>query len=582
MQAVLPRLRAANDDPERVRGYLDEAGVFPSVASLKASVVGDVRATLWILLGTVGVVLLIAVANVANLFLVRSQESQRESAVRAALGAGRLRLAREFLAETGLLAGSACALGLGAAWVAVAVLRERAPVNIPRLDEVRLDAVSVGVSAVVCLLTALLLGIVPALGRRTRDMAATLKDASGRATAGPHRVRGLSLLVTTQVALALVLLVGSGLLFRTFQALRAVDLGFSERDALTFQVGLPPAAYDRVAAIRFHDALLERLAALPGVESAAIVGQCLPLSGDMCWGETLEVEGRPAPAGEMPKVTGVRVVSPGYFGTLGIPVRGRGIEAEDVRSGAPGAVLSESAAHAYFPGEDPIGRRLSFGDDPVWFTVVGVAGDVRSRVATDEFTSLIYLPVRADVTDGPPPHNVAYAVTTTLPPASIASAVRAAVAEADPDVPLGDVRALADLIDSATAPTAFTLALVGLAALLSLVLGTVGVYAVVAYSVSRRTPEIGVRMALGARASDVRRMVVRQGGAAVVVGAAAGLAGAFALTRLIESMLFGVSATDPLTYAAVTALMLAVAAAAMWLPARRAARVDPVRALRSE
>jgi predicted permease len=582
MLSLLPRLRATADNPEQVRSYLDDAGVFPTVRSLKESVVGDVRATLWIMLGTVSLVLLIAVANVTNLFLVRNEENQRASAVRAALGAGRLRIARALLAETALLTGSAFVVGVFAATAAVRVLRDRTPMNIPRLDEVRLGGVSIGMAALVCLLAAVLLGLVPAL-RQSRDLAETLKDNSGRTTAGRRRLRGRSALVSTQVALALILLVGSGLLLRTFQGLRSVDVGFSERSALTFQVGLAPAAYDRAAAIRFHDALLQRLESIPGVESAAMVGQCLPLSGTMCWGETLMVEGRPVVEGESPIVTGVRAVSPEYFGTLGIPLQGRGIQAGEASSGAPEAILSESAARAHFTGEDPVGHRVALGGpDPVWFTVVAVAGDVRSRVAGDDFTSLIYLPVLPGITQGPPPHEVAYAVKTVVPPASITQAARAAVAELDANVPIANVRTLDEMIATATAPAAFALTLVGLAALLSLLLGAVGVYAVVAYSVSRRTSEIGLRMALGAQAVDVRRMVVRQGGVSVVLGATIGLAGAFALTRLMESMLFEVSATDPVTFGTVTALMLGVAGMAMWLPARRAARVDPVEALRGE
>ncbi len=580
----LPTLRATTDDPARVASYLDDAGIRPRVVDLKESVVGDVRPTLWILMGTVGFVLLVALANVANLFLVRAEEGQRERWLQAALGAGRARLLRGALAESLMVAGGAGLLGVAAAWGAVTAVKERAPVNIPRLAEVGLDPTVLAVAGAAVVATVGLLTGAGAEGGIAGGggLAGSLKEGGAPVTAGRGRLRGRHVLVATQVALATVLLVGSVLLLRTFQRLRSVDLGFTERQALTFQVGLPPAVYGtREEMVQFHDELLRRLNEIPGVASAAAVGSCLPLGGSMCWGETLEAEGFPTPAGRVAAVTGARLATPGYFAAMGIDVRGRAFDGADEAGGGRVAVLSRSAAEAYFPGVDALGRRVRFSQEGPWYTVVGVASDVRAKVETDEFQRAIYLPLRPDV-DGPPPSPLAYVLPTSVPPGSVVGAVRRAVADLDPGVPLADVETLADRIDHATAPTAFAVALVGLAASIALILGLVGVYGVIAYAVSRRTAEIGVRMALGAARGDIRRMVLRQGSAFVLAGLALGLVAARLLGRLMEGMLFQVGPGDPASYAAVAVLILASAWAALFLPARRASRVEPSSALRAD
>jgi len=584
LESLIPVLRETSDDPQRARIYFEDAGIFPRVVALKDDVVGSVRATLWLLLGAVGLVLLIAVANVANLFLVRAEDSQREKALRAALGAGRIRLLRTWGAEALLLSLAAAALGVAGAAVGVDLLKRYAPVNVPRLDEVALHRPSVAFALGLALMATLLVGLTPAL-RRSGPLATALREGDRWATAGRRRLRGRNILVAAQVALALVLLIGSGLLFRTFRHMNAVDLGFSERQALTFEIVLPQTRYDtRAKAKVFQDALRERLAALPGVQSAAAIGTCLPLSGHMCWGEALLVEGRPLVEGEAPVLIGARVVAGDYFGTMGIRVRGRGLLPSDAAGRPPVAVISQAAADAFFPGEDPIGKRVSFGgtgpDD--WITIVGVAENVKTRVTTDEYQGVIYVPMSADLPADPPPHEMAYVLKTSVPPETLIPAVREVVRELDDALPIARVRTLEALIAEATAPTAFALTLIGLAAFISLLLGAVGVYAVVAYAVSRRTGEVGVRMALGARAADVHWLVMRQGGAVVAVGVGIGLAAALALTRLLRGMLFGVSPTDPATFAALTGMLAAVALAALWLPARRASGVDPAVALRSE
>jgi putative ABC transport system permease protein len=580
--SLYPRLREDPSDPARVASYLDDAGIFPRIVKLKDDLTGDVRATLWVLLGTVAFLLLIAVANVANLFLVRAEEGHREAAVRTALGAARGRLVRGYMAETMLLALLAATLGLGGAAAVVRLLRLYAPVNIPRLHEVELNSEVVAVALAVMMLVAVLLGLIPAL-RRGGDLGEALKESGRRTTAARSRLQGRSVLVATQVALALILLIGSGLLLRTFAALRAVDLGFVERQALVFDLGLPGTRYPtRVDAKAFHDRLHERLAGLPGVERVAAVGRCLPLVGHMCSGEVLDVEGRPAPEGNVPPVTGARVATTDYFRTMGITVRGRTFVPADEAGAATAVILSRSATEAYFPGEDPIGRRVRFGSNSPWHTVVGVADDVRGRVETDGFRRLIYLPVLPEAREGPHPSVMSYILATALPPISVRATVERVIHEIDPGLPLANVRTLQDVIDDATAPTAFALTLVTLAAGIALLLGAVGVYAVIAYAVSRRTAEIGVRLALGANASDVHWMVLRQGGLVVLAGIGVGLVGAFALTRTLRGMLFGVSPTDFGSYAVLTGLMLMVALLALYLPARRASRVDPLEALRTE
>jgi predicted permease len=368
--------------------------------------------------------------------------------------------------------------------------------------------------------------------------------------------------------------------------MRAVPLGFGERHALVFELGLPAQRYPSWGdAKRFSDRLRERLAEVPGVRSVGQIAQCLPLVGYMCFGDVLEAEGKPVPQGTVPPVIGVRAAGVDYFRAMDIPVRGRVFTRADQTDSGSVAILSEAGARAYFPGQDPIGRRVRFSGarhGTQWYTIVGVARDVRVRIETDDFKRLIYLPIVPREANGPSSAKMMWVLATGMPPLSIAPVVRQVVEEADPGLPLARLGTLRDLINDATAPTAFALTLVALAAVIALLLGAVGVYAVIAYAVSRRTAEIGVRLALGARAADVRWMVVRQGGAVVIAGIVAGLAGALVLTRTLRAMLFGVSPTDVASYAVQTMVMLGVALLALYLPARRAAGVDPMEALRAD
>ena len=585
MASLYPRLREDRADPARVASYLDDAGIYPRIVPLKEEMIGDVRVTLWVLLGTVGFVLLIAVANVANLFLVRAEEGRREAAVRTALGAARGRLFKSSLAETLLLASTAGGLGLGIAVAAVRLLRLYAPVNIPRQHEIGMRPEVFAIALGVTLVIAILLGLIPVMGRRF-DLGTMLKEGTRRSTSSRSRLHGRNVLVAAQVALALVLLIGSGLLLRTYAAMRAVPLGFAERNALVFELGLAGKRYQtRADAKAFHERLHERLTGLPGVVSAGAIGQCLPLTGYMCSGEVLEVEGRPATQGTLPPVTGNRTVTSDYFRAVGIQVRGRVFTAADESDRPRVVILSEATARAYFPGEDPLGRRIRFDgrlDPEGWLTVIGVANNVRSRIESEDFLRLMYLPLTPATTSGPHPSLMSWVVATRVPPTSLVPEVRRIMDELDPGLALAKLGTLQGHIDSASAPTAFALTLVALAAGIALLLGAVGVYAVIAYAVSQRTAEIGVRLALGARAADVRWMVLRQGGLVVLAGIGIGLVGATLLTRTLRAMLFGVGPTDMPSYAALTGVMLSVSLLALYLPARRASRVDPMEALKAD
>jgi len=568
--------------------------------TLKEATVGGVTRALWILLAAVGVLLLVACANVANLFLVRSETRQREVAVRRALGATRAGIARFFLTESVLLAATAGAFGLLLAAGAVRLLLAFGPATLPRLHEIRLDSMSVAFTAALSLLAAVACGVLP-LWRGAR-LSPSLHDVGRTSTAsrGRHRIRHV--LMAAQVALALVLLVASGLLVRSLQNLRAIDPGFDASSALTFRIGLPNAGYPSLAAVvAGHHAILERLAALPGVLRASATS-CLPLAGG-CSGNTVLIEGRTYPPGTAPPLALFRAVAGGYFETMGMRiVRGRGIDRGDVDRAERVVVVSEGLAKRYFVGEDPIGRRLASNKppartgqpaDPIWLTIVGVAADVPTRALAGPIEPnrlpLLFMPMSIAsgpdaprMTIGPDAAVMSYVVRTAPSPHSILPSVRRAIDEVDSTLALAQVKTLQETLDAAAAQMAFTMVLLTIAASVTLLLGAIGIYGVMSYIVSQRVAEIGIRIALGAEPGTVAGMIARQGGLVALVGAGVGLGAAFAGTRLIESLLYGVSSRDPGVFIATTALLLAVALAACWLPARRAARLSPMQALRME
>jgi len=559
------------------------------VTPLTEMVVGDVRPTLLVLLGAVGFVLLIACANVAHMLLARATARHREIAVRSALGAGRARLLRQLLTESTLLALLGGAIGVAAAAAALKILIAQAPESIPRITGVSLDARVLAFALAVSLVTSLLFGLVPALSSGTGDLNDALRDGSRGASAGVHRTRLRSALVASEFALALMLLVGAGLMIRSFRALQQVDAGFDARGVATIIVSVKGTKEeDPARRTAFYRAVEERIAALPGVEAVSAINH-LPIAGDM-WGWGYRIEGRPEPKpGEGPSAT-YRVVLPGYFRTMRLPLlRGRDFSEED-RAGEPGAIIvNEELARRAWPGEDPLGKRLNTkpsAQAPQWLTVIGVAKNAVQLEWTAKPEPEFYLPyLQNEMLSTERGSWVAYLTFVARSggdPAALTGAMRGAVAAVDPNVPVSEVQTMAAVVDRATARSRFDLLLLTTFAAVALVLAAVGIYSVISYGVTRRTHEIGIRMALGADRRGVTRMVVRQGLLVALAGGVAGLLGAFALTGWMGSLLYGVGATDPLTFGTVSGVLLIVAVLASWLPARRASRIDPMTALRSE
>jgi putative ABC transport system permease protein len=551
--------------------------------------VGPVSRTLWILLASVGLVLLVAWANVANLFLVRSEAKQREMAVRRALGAGSGGIAGYFLAESAWLSVIGGAVGLAVAAAAVRLLVAFGPDNLPRLQEIRLDGVALAYTLVLSLLIGAAFGFIPLI--RLGPLAVSLHE-SGRghtATRGRHRVGHL--LMGGQIALALVLLVSSGLMLRSFQNLRAVNPGFDATSALTFRVGLPRSDYpDRERMVAAYRAILDRLSTLPGV-TAVSASTCLPLSEQGCLAGPLFVEGRALPPGANPPLFRFMAVAGAYFEAMGMRlIRGRGIDRSDVERQEPVVVINQALASIAFPIQDPIGQRVRMGNpavskNPGWLTVAGVVSNTSFRtLAETTAVPMMYMPMFASrvVNIVPPLDAMSYVVRTAVAPQGLTAPARLAIGEIDPHLALAQVRTLQEILDRASEQMAFTMVLLVIAASMALFLGVIGIYGVMSYVVSQRTGEIGVRLALGAKPGSVAAMIVRQGGIVALVGITAGLATVFAGSRLIESLLYGISSRDPGVFAATTLTLLAVALVACWLPARRAARLSPLEALRTE
>ena len=581
MAGLLGRLPDMYGD-EFPQELFENAQFGPLVISLKEVTVGDVRATLWVLMGTVGFVLLIACANVANLFLVRAEGRQREVALRSALGASRLDLLSYYLTESIVLALFAGIAGLGLGFAGLRWLAAIGPQSVPRLEEIGIDAQVLTFTAGVSLFASLLFGIIPVLKQGRQDLVDALKEGSQGAGTGRGRHRARNTLVGAQVALALVLLVASGLMIRSFARLRAVDPGFVADDVFTVALSLPPAEYPEPSdAARFYQELLDEVAALPGVESVgAVTG--VPLSGYRT-ASGLHIDDHPVEEGALPPVPETMNATAGYFRSMGIPLlNGRGFERADheLRTGA--VVISESLANHYWPDESPLGRTVRPEEEAGTYEIVGVVGDVRHVSLTEESREMIYYPMLG-VTDGEisGAWRMVLTIRSPLPTSSLAPTVRRAIWDLDPNLPLIS-QSMNEVLDTAMAPTSFAMMMLGIAAAVALLLGAIGVYGVISYIVSQRTREIGIRMALGARSADVRSMVVRQGLIVTLIGVGVGIIGALALTRLMQSLLFEVSPTDVLTYVIVAPTLVLVATLATWIPARRAAGVSPAVALRSE
>ena len=567
--------------------YKPTFGGFAVIAA--DDLVGEVRPAILVLLGAVGLLLLIACANVAGLLLARAEARQREIAVRTALGAGAGRLVRQLLTESVVLALAGGAFGALLADWGVRALVAAAPPTLPRLEAVGTDGWVLGFTLVVSLVTGILFGLVPALQASRPDLTAALAEG-GRSGSSAGRQRFRRGLVVAQIALALMLVTSAGLLIRSFVRMRGVDPGFDPSHLLTAEVELSSVRYDTSAKIRaFYSELVHRLQTLPGVRSAAAV-RALPMTGRLEIGDwSFVVEGRhanpPVPADRIN--ADWQALTPGYFETLRIPVlRGRGIEEQDRTDATPVVVINRTLARQAWPGEDPIGRRILLGGgdvDSVWRTVVGIVGDVRHRGLTATPRPEMYLPhAQFPAGTGTAQRTLRIVLRSQGDPAALAGPLRAALAELDPAVPLVDVQTMEQALGAWAAERRLTMILVAAFAALALALGAVGVYGVMAHLVVQRTREIGIRIALGAVPREILALVIGQGAWLAVAGVALGVAGALVASRLLGGLLFEVTPTDPATYAGTALTLLGVAAIAALVPALRATRTDPVEALRSE
>jgi putative ABC transport system permease protein len=579
-------MEAARADVARVAAELAQAhpGAYPvakgwrlDVASLREKTVGGVKETLWLLLGAVAFVLLIACTNVASLLLARAAARGRELSVRAALGAARGRLARQLLTESLLLSAMGGALGLLLALWGTDALVAWVGDGLPRSSEVRTDGAVLLFTLGVSLVTGLLFGLAPALSASRADLHGALRGA-GRSTGGRGAVRLRGLFVVSQVALALVLLVGAGLLLRSFVRLQGEDPGFRPEGVLTARVSLPERSYpDEAARARFHAEWLARVRALPGVEAAGLT-TLLPLRGHNDRG--LDVEGQAAP--EVRPAVEWRAVSPGYLEALGVPLRrGRALQDTDAQGAPPALVLNEAAVKALFPGgEDPLGRRVRQRSKRVehpWTTVVGIVGDVREWGLDVPARPTAYFSALQVA-----PSTTSLAVRTRAAPTALLGSLRAELTRLDPALPLFEVAPLAEVVDESVGQRSLTLTLMLGFAVLALGLAALGLYGVISYGVAQRSREVGIRLALGARPAQVLRLVVGQGLRLAVAGVALGLVLALGLGRLLGGLLYGVAPADPLTLLTVPLLLTLVALLASWVPARRATRVDPADTLRAE
>jgi len=555
------------------------------VTSMNEKVSGDIRPALLVLLGAVGFVLLIACANVANLLLARAASRIKEVAIRAALGAKRGHLLRQLLAESMLLAVLGGMLGLGLAWLGMKGLIALKPANVPRINELRIDWVVALFTLGVSVVTGLLFGLAPAVQTSRTNLQETLKEG-GRSSSSDRSGHALRrVLVVAEVALALALLTGAGLLIKSLALLQHVNPGFDSSSLLTFTVSIPNARYGSdTARIQYFDRAVEAVRTVPGVTGVGITST-LPFGGGGRTG-SFAVEGYQPPPNKPGPWGDLRVVSPGFLAALKVPlIKGRLFTEQDGASGPPVAVVDDEMVKRYWPNADPIGKRIAFGNpqrDSVvdWITVVGVVGHTKHEGLDAENRVQLYLPYRA--ASGFVGGFMGFAVRTTGDPTRMLPAVRSALRNIDADVPIANIATMDANITASMGQRRFAMLLLGLFAAMALVLASIGIYGVVSYSVTQRAHEIGVRMALGAARRNVLGMVMRQGLLLVGIGVAIGLAGAFGLTRLIASQLFGVQPSDPSTFLVVATTLVGVAALATFVPAMRATRVDPVVALRDE
>ncbi|MCI0490153.1 MAG: ABC transporter permease [Blastocatellia bacterium] len=565
--------------------YPVKQGWVPQILWLQDDLAGDIRPTLLLLLTAVGLVLLIACANVANLLLARASSRQREIAIRCALGASRARIIRQLMTESLLLALTGGGAGILLALWGTDLLVKLSPANTARLDEIGLNYSVLAFTFLISVVVGILFGLVPALNSSKPNLQETLKDASLTATGGARRERVRALMVVSQVTLALMLMISAALLIRSFRQLQNVDTGFDSQNVVTAGLWLPlpneretGPYFQSSRRVDFYQRALERLESLPGVEKAGGV-RPLPL-GETPFLSAFTIEGRTTEPGESISAQAL-LSTPGYFETMKIALlSGRAFTQQDGMESPGVAVINQTLAKRFFPDEDPIGKRIKFGEAQSrapWLSVIGIVADVKMEGIELEIRPQIYRSVFQS-----PGASLSLVIRTTSGPGALPEAIRREVQAVDPDMPVFAIRTMDDLMSAATGRRRFAMILLGAFAVIALMLAAVGIYGVVSYTVSQRTQEIGIRIALGAQQADVLKMVIGQGMKYILVGVAAGLAAAFALTHLMESFLFGVSATDPLTFTGVTLLMVSAALLACYVPARRATRVDPMVALRYE
>jgi len=570
-----------NDIAARLEQQYPEVNTDSRIAlePLHEHVTGKVRRLFLVLFGAVGLVLLIACVNVANLLLARGAGRASEIAIRSALGASRIRIVRQLLSESVLLALAGGLLGLLVAYWSVRALIAISPDDIPRVGEIGVDGYALGFTFVIAFLTGLLFGLAPALQASRSNWNEALKEGGRGATGGGSLLRGL---VVAEISLALALLVGAGLMARSFQRLLAVQPGFRTERILTFDVTLPWAKYDREKAGEFFQQALERIATLPGAQSAGAT-TALPLSNENN-ARYFTSEGRVGDSPSDYTLSNHRLVSPGYLQTLGVPlIKGRHLSEQDLNAAASVVMINQAFARAFFAGQEPLGKRLKTGetaDSPFpWMTVIGVVGDIKHASLEAEARPEIYRPFLRQIDTE---RKMTFAVRTAQDPEALISAIRRQIQSLDSNQPIANVSAMERLFDRSVARRRFSLLLFGVFAITALILAAAGVYGVISYTVAQNTREIGVRVALGAQASDMLKLVIGQGMALTLIGVGIGLIVSFALTRLMASLLFGVSETDPLTFALAPLLLAGVALLACWIPARRATKVDPMIALRHE
>ena len=577
-------LEQANADIARMIPLLPESyGVLklePKVRPLVAEVVGDIGRMLWILLAAVGGVLLIACGNVANLFLIRAEGRQQELAMRAALGASRARLARALLSESMLLALAGGAVGVVLAEAALGVLRTVAPAELPRVSEIDIDVTVLFFTVLISVLSGAIFGMIAVLKFWT-PQATTLKEGGRSSSDGPARHRTRHILAVSEVALALTLLVVSGLMIRTFVAMRQIDAGFTRpKTVQTFRVAIPRrliTGTEQVA--RAHQNIAERLAQVPGVTSVGLASSITMDGEDNA--NPLFVEGAAPTEGTLPPLRRYKSVGPGFFEAMGNRiVAGRAITWADVYARRPVVVISSTLAREYWhEPSSALGRRVRGGGSDEWHEIVGVVGDERDDGLNHPATAVVYWPMGSS---NYPTRTMAYAVRSDRVGAvGFMREVQQVVWSVNPDLPLAAVLTLDEIQARSMAQTSFAMAMLGIAAVVAVCLGLVGIYSVIAYMAALRTREIGIRMALGARVRDVRTLFLRQGLRMIVLGIALGVVVSLVLTRLMAALLFGVGPMDPATYAAMSVTLAAVGLLASYLPARRASRVDPVTALRA-